>query len=836
MKRFICTLFLYLLCYFAVFGTHIVGGNFQYKHLFGDTYELHLKMYRDCSPGTAEFNPEPLRIGIFDLATHEAMDTIPMSSVTTYILNYDSVCINAVLKCVEVRIYTAVFTMPNSIYNNTDGYYVSWERCCRNNVIKNIRNPGLAAMAFYMEIPSPYPNPLFVNNNSPVFTVDPLNFMCVGSPFTYNFNAKDPDNDELRFSLVTPLNGTNTSNGAPNGDNTIIGPGPYNDIIWGTGYGLTNIMDGSPDLTIDPVTGELSVNPTDIGVYVISILCEEFRNGIKIGEVRREVQFEVLDCPPPRPPHIDINTISQVVNFPLGQKTCFKITGSDSDANDLLEIYAVTSVLNPFSSGATLSPTVGFSLINGEFCWTPSCTIDTSLKVPIKFIIADQTCPFRLRDTIEMMFTFSKGANMAPIINSNLTDNTIDIRIGEEGCFTLTCTDQNIANVMELKKLPGLVDVYAAGAVLSPYPLSGNNMIQATFCWTPPCDFTTTGLIDVQFRVEDNAGCNSEAYDTITVTINVLPFANNDPKVSTTLPGNHAVFMLGRNNCFTITGTDPDTADYLEMAADLGSPVYGDGAVIYPEIAVGQSMVNSQFCWNPSCAYQAGDSAYVRFLIRDNKCMNEKFDELDVLITFEEPKNNYPYFVSPEQHLFYIEAGQSVDIELKARDDDVIDTVYMDMQPFEATENSIRPSFKKASGKGQVSSVLHIETPCDYLGTDIETLSFFAYNETCYFADTTFMEKKFVVLPLRIFDPKFVPTAFSPNNDGVNDVFRIETFQEISCTDLFTISIYDRWGQLRFRSSDPDFQWDGKDALQGAYVYIIKTGKKSRSGTVSLIR
>jgi len=51
------------------------------------------------------------------------------------------------------------------------------------------------------------------------------------------------------------------------------------------------------------------------------------------------------------------------------------------------------------------------------------------------------------------------------------------------------------------------------------------------------------------------------------------------------------------------------------------------------------------------------------------------------------------------------------------------------------------------------------------------------------------------------------PTAFSPNNDGMNDEFTFMSFG----TNLksFEINIFNRWGQEVFTSRDGDFSWNG---------------------------
>jgi gliding motility-associated-like protein len=91
----------------------------------------------------------------------------------------------------------------------------------------------------------------------------------------------------------------------------------------------------------------------------------------------------------------------------------------------------------------------------------------------------------------------------------------------------------------------------------------------------------------------------------------------------------------------------------------------------------------------------------------------------------------------------------------------------------------------------------------------------------------------------------FVPGAFSPNNDGVNDVFRAMG-KDIA---KFDMKIFNRWGELIFETQYPDIGWDGtyKNLPEqvGAYVWVIDAtdseGKKllingKNSGNVTLLR
>ena len=62
----------------------------------------------------------------------------------------------------------------------------------------------------------------------------------------------------------------------------------------------------------------------------------------------------------------------------------------------------------------------------------------------------------------------------------------------------------------------------------------------------------------------------------------------------------------------------------------------------------------------------------------------------------------------------------------------------------------------------------------------------------------------------------YIPTSFSPNGDGLNDVFKIGG--EGIRLENFEMSIFDRWGRELFISNNPDFGWNGKYLTTGEYV------------------
>jgi gliding motility-associated-like protein len=103
--------------------------------------------------------------------------------------------------------------------------------------------------------------------------------------------------------------------------------------------------------------------------------------------------------------------------------------------------------------------------------------------------------------------------------------------------------------------------------------------------------------------------------------------------------------------------------------------------------------------------------------------------------------------------------------------------------------------------------------------------------EGCFASDTVFIRA--------IKGPEiYVPDAFTPNGDGLNDVFRPIA---VGFKSLRRFSIYNRWGQLVFETRNSSFGWNGGGSATGTYVWVVEaiTEKNQniiRKGTVTLIR
>jgi len=281
-------LLLYIFALFltsAGYAAHIVGGFVSYRFISGTTYEITLTVYRDCS-STTQFD-DPASVGMFQSNNNALIQTLSFTNpvVTTIQPPLDNPCLvppgNV---CVEQGVYKTTVTLPSA----TQSYSFYYERCCRNNTISNVFNPGDQGAVYSATIP---PTATY-QNSSPTFNSFPPLFICVNSPLQINNSATDIDGDVLTYSLCTPSHAGTPTNPAPNPP---IGP-PYSSIPWQSGYSPANLLGGSPPLSIDPNTGVLTGTPNTIGQFVVGVCVSEFRNGVLIGTYLRDFQFNVTQC------------------------------------------------------------------------------------------------------------------------------------------------------------------------------------------------------------------------------------------------------------------------------------------------------------------------------------------------------------------------------------------------------------------------------------------------------------------------------------------------------------------------------------------------------------
>ncbi|MBL0341535.1 MAG: hypothetical protein IPP71_11680 [Bacteroidetes bacterium] len=254
------------------YGSHAVAADITYTYVGPNQYLLTLRFYRDCSGITA---PATVTLGY-------ASSCFPGGSITlnpipgTGLEIPPSTCLPPVTtSCnggsgygVQEYIYQGLVTLPGPCAD----WRFDYSLCCRNDDITTVIDPDF----YSIYVSSTLDNFNFPTNSSPVFTTIPVTQFCVGNQFFYNQGATDIDGDSLNFFLDIAEDALGVS------------------LPYAPGYGALTPLASSTPITIDPFTGTISFTPSLVQVGVIAIVCEEYRNGIKIGQIKRDIQMNVV--------------------------------------------------------------------------------------------------------------------------------------------------------------------------------------------------------------------------------------------------------------------------------------------------------------------------------------------------------------------------------------------------------------------------------------------------------------------------------------------------------------------------------------------------------------
>lgn len=330
-----------LLCPFflcTILATHIVGGDINMQCLNPKepgNYKITVSLYFDDLNGSIDALDESILVAIFRKSDNKKMLDIPINLTNRNPVIYTNPACATLrsLKTSVLKYIKIVELLPNT-YDDPEGYYIVWERCCRNRDIDNIDNPRNAGMVFYVEFPPLIRNGNPFVNSTPAFQQLNGEYVCRNEIFEINYDAVDLDGDLLKYTLVTPYNGF-LDDLDPRG--ATRGSSNYPLIKWIKGSDINNQIPGNPSLTVHPQKGVLNVRANNLGLHVISVLCEEFRNGERIGGVRRDFQFLVVDCANNVPAAHTISLASQPtiteVTFCEGTEVELKGNNPKSDWN-----------------------------------------------------------------------------------------------------------------------------------------------------------------------------------------------------------------------------------------------------------------------------------------------------------------------------------------------------------------------------------------------------------------------------------------------------------------------------------------------------------------------
>ncbi|MFN3404690.1 MAG: PKD domain-containing protein [Cytophagaceae bacterium] len=326
-------------------ATHIVGADIGYTNVGPNTFEFTLNVYRDC--GGIPVQPS------YWLDYASVSCNLQGNFMVTRQgggVEISPNCPTAITTCnggqhpgIEKYVYKGVFTLPQTC---TDWVF-SWRDCNRNGLINTIKDPLKECL--YIE--ATLNNVIAPDNSSPVFTNDPVSFVCVNQVENYSNGFMDRNQDLVQFSSVTPKTGKG-------GNINYLSPySPENPLATSTGF------------TVNPNSGQITYTPTTLGqITVIAIVATEYRNGQIIGSVMRDMQILTRDCNNQYPvlSGIDGGNTDTWKACP-GQEICFSIFGSDPNVNQKLTMNwdaAIPEGKFEVIGDNTRTPV-------GNFCWQP---------------------------------------------------------------------------------------------------------------------------------------------------------------------------------------------------------------------------------------------------------------------------------------------------------------------------------------------------------------------------------------------------------------------------------------------------------------------------------
>ena len=745
LKRFVIVIF-FLLIFLKTNATHIVGGEIYYDYLGNNQYRITLKVYRDCYNGIPPLD-NPAHIDIFDKFGNivKSMD-VPLMSLVSVPPSINNSCIQAPnTVCVEEGTYQFVEILPPL----NGGYYIVYQRCCRNNTILNLVAPGSVGATYWEHIPGPE---VAQPNSSPRFKNFPPIFICNGLNINFDHSAIDPDGDVLVYSLCSAFNGLdaccpfvngnvyspstgNYCNSPPPSCPANYPPPPYANVPYISPYSGTYPMASSPAINIHPNTGLLTGNPNLNGQWVVSVCVSEYRNGQLIGVHQREFQFNVVTCTVTVVSAIQDQTQKcngltvQFINQSVGANTYFWDFGDPSTLADTSHLpnpsytypdtgmYQVTLVANPNKpcSDTTKKTFYVYPKFNPTFTTpSPQCLTSNSFSFNVGGEYASYT-----------QFQWNFGPNATPSI-STLPDPT-GIYYDTSGYFpvTVTITQQPCDTI-----LSGVVEVISPPEI-SATPMSAtacvNNAIQL--------QLSTSHLENPVYQWYFSNGSFSK--DSI-------------PKITFNTPGiySYSVFIQSNGVCtatFNINAVNSITVFPNPIADFVFSPTIT--TIFDPDILF---MDNSQ-----SGSYESFTSSLIqwKWTLEDGTILNDVKQFIHIYANYGE------YYVSLE-----------------------VTNTY-------GCKDKVR--------------------------------------------------KKITILPEHRF---WVPNAFTPNNDGLNDVF----LPIVYGVENYVLEIYDRWGERIFYTENFKQGWDGyyKGVLckEDVYVWrinfknVISKRQEEHLGHVTLIR
>ncbi|MEO1053048.1 MAG: gliding motility-associated C-terminal domain-containing protein [Bacteroidota bacterium] len=820
-------------------GSHIVGGEFELLHLQGFTYRLNLVIYFDQLNGNPGAKDQNAVIKIFRKSDDFEMLQVNLPLTTENLVDYTQPdCSNGEIVTTRI-IYTNVITLSPENFSDPEGYYIVWERCCRNynitNVISEDPNAGGigSGQTFYLEFPPvTIDGEPFINSSPKLFP--PLNdYACPNKPYYVDFGGVDDDGDSLVYTLVTPLN-SSSSTAVPTPS-----PRPHPVIIWEDGFDVTNVLNGVPDLNIS-IDGFLTATPTVLGLYVFAVKCEEFRDGIKIGEVRRDFQMLVVDqCPVAVPPDIRGKRITDAnfsnadnltVNFPntvSDDQRCVQVRVTDADAlradENFQEEVSIRAISLNFRQNISevLPPETTATLVNGsseifEICF-PECPYVEDGPFEIGIVAFDDACALPLTDTMKITVNVQPPPNQRPYFANTKGGsrfNTITRRVTESASGNISFPingfdDDNHDLTMEI--IPMDFDLERAGMSFTD-PIFAPGSASTNFSWDFDCnaedldfnegrDVSANGLIsrafDVLIIVDDADDCQFATADSLMVNLIIDFPGQTAPEIypsSATVDDDYLMLEYTVEDFVTlaIRSEDQDNDRIRMEAIGLNFSLEDFDANFPTTEGNGNPGLNSNFTWSLACPrfdLTQQDSFRVAFVVEDfDKCALTNADTLIVDFKILPIENDAPNLsvvsldneIAVTNNSTEVFVGQEIHLNLIGTDVNV-DSIFLSLLDVQGP-NPSSFQFDPKRGLGAVSSPLVWEPGCEDLAGFPEsmfTFTFLLEDNACIDNTNDTLQVAVLVKDTDAKKEEFLPpNVFTPNGDDINEYFALEGINE----------------------------------------------------------
>jgi hypothetical protein len=262
---------------------------------------------------------------------------------------------------------------------------ILWTDCCRSPMLQNLVNPGSTGYAIVGTFIS---TGLGSCNNSPVFTDPPVSYFCSGQDQQFALGAYDPDGDSLAYTLMTCYADS------------------VNTVNYAVGYSALQPMGPTWNLSLDSLTGILTMQalPGNNVTAAVAVRVDEYRNGLLIGSIQRDMQFIASACganvAPSWPGNTNVTGATAVVGNVIYRCSpgtiCVDIPSADLNASQNL-----TMTWDQHLAGATFVDATNIGIQNtilgtganppvGRLCFTPPSNGLYTCRIKVQ----DDNCPY----------------------------------------------------------------------------------------------------------------------------------------------------------------------------------------------------------------------------------------------------------------------------------------------------------------------------------------------------------------------------------------------------------------------------------------------------------